>query len=481
MEQPKLTKQELIAESWRRGFLYYKCHSVQREMYKTFYESKDNSTLVWLLARQSGKTVLLAILALEQALKKPNSIVKILTDTKIHMETIFIPVMNELLVECPDDIKPEYAKSKFAYLFANGSQIQLAGSDGQNYEKLRGQKSDLALVDEAGFCDELRKVVLSVLLPTTTHTGGRIVLASTPPGDPDHDFLKFIEEAQLKNFLTKKTIYDNPLLTKEQVARIEVEMGGPTSEQFRREYLCELIKDSTTTVLPEVTPALLKEIVKEWPRPPFYDTYEGMDLGFNDLTVVLFAYYDFRADKVIVEDEIVTNGPELHLSKLSQDILDKEALHWTNILTSEITRPYIRVSDINHIVTNEIRINSGNKVNFQPARKDDNDSAINNLRMLLANKKIIIHPRCKTLIRHLENVKWSSAKNKQTFARSPDDGHYDAVDALKYLVRHIQFTKNPYPAHYNLNMRDLHVQNPGAFNNQSREAIYSRIFGRKPK
>lgn len=481
MAEVALTRRQITDEAWRRGFLYHRCHSVQQTMYKTFYESEENSTLVWLLARQSGKTYLLAILALEQALRRPNSIIKILTDTKIHMETIFIPVMNELLEECPMDVKPEYIKSKFAYHFANGSQIQLAGSDGQNYERLRGQKSHLCLVDEAGFCDDLNNVVLSVLVPTTTHTGGKTVLASTPPKEFDHEFLPFIEEADLKGYLTKKTIYDNPLLSPEQIQRIAEKMGGVNSEQFRREYLCELIKDSSTAVLPECTPALLEQITQEQEKPPYFDAYEAMDLGFTDLTVVLFAYYDFAKDKIIIEDELVTNGPEMHLSTLTENIEKKEKALWTNTMSGEVQKPHLRVSDINYIAMNEIRKHSGNKINFIATRKDDKDSAINNLRMQLAAKKIIIHPRCKTLIRHLQNVRWKSAKNKTEFARSPDDGHYDAVDALIYLSRAIVYSKNPYPAHYGYKLKDLHVQNPDAFNNRDPAQIYARIFGKKMK
>ena len=183
----KINKSAAIAELWNRGELSWKCHSVQKDMRNVFYNADDNATLVWLLARQSGKSVELAILALEQCLRKPNSIVKLLTDTKLHAQSIFDPIFKMLLEDCPETLKPAYVESKFTYHFSNGSSIQLAGSDNKHYERLRGQKSDLVLVDEAGFCDNLKHIVKSILLPTLTHTGGKIVLASTPPTDPDHE------------------------------------------------------------------------------------------------------------------------------------------------------------------------------------------------------------------------------------------------------------------------------------------------------
>jgi len=478
-----IDKREAYNELWRRGILHWKCHPLQKEMYDRFYAAEPNSTLVWLLARQTGKSYLLAILALEHALKKNDSIIKLVTDTKVHIQSIFEKVFLELLADCPEKIRPEFKSKYQTYFFPNGSQIQLAGTDNQNYEHLRGQKSVLVLVDEAGFCSDLNEVVKSVLFPTTTHTGGKIILSSTPPSDPEHEFIQFIEEAEMTGNIVRKTIYDNPLLTPEKIEQIKKQMGGEASERFRREYLCEMIKDPTLSVIPEFDDALEKEIVKEWPRPPYFDSYEAMDIGGRDLTVVIFGYYDFRANKLVIEDELVIdfNKPDENIPKLTKGIEEKEKSLWTNQLTLETKPPYMRVSDINYIVVREILNASNNKVNFIPANKDDNQTAINNLRTMLSSRKIVINPRCKTLIRHLKNVKWDSKTNRIRFARSPDCGHYDAVDALKYFVRHVVYTKNPYPAHYDLNMKDLYVHNPEKFYSKSPAEVYRKIFNVKPK
>lgn len=98
------------------------------------------------------------------------------------------------------------------------------------------------------------------------------------------------------------------------------ELGGINTEAARRELFCEIIKDSHSSALPEFTPELEKEIVKEWPKPPHYDSYVSMDLGGKDLTAVLFAYYDFRADKVVIEDELIMDfrETESNIEKLTQ-------------------------------------------------------------------------------------------------------------------------------------------------------------------
>lgn len=484
----KISRSEAIKELWRRGELSWKLDAVQKQMHSSYYNASFKIH-TWLLARRSGKTFLLCVLALEQCIKTPNSIVKFVSPTKLQVNNNVRPLFKKLLEDCPEDVKPEFRTKDYIYYFPNGSEIQLAGTDSGHAEKLRGGDSHICIVDEAGSCDHLDTVVKSILLPTTLITRGKLVLASTPPQESEHDFINFIEEAEHKGSLVKKTVFDNPRITKDQLEELIEELGGLTTDAARRELLCEIVKDSNTSVIPEATDELYAEIVKEWPKPPFYDAYEAMDLGFNDLTVILFGYYDFRAAKIIIEDEYVINGQELHLPRLVDTIRKKENDLWLNPLTNEVKSPTKRVSDIDYIVLNEIRRISNNEIKFEATKKDNNEAAINTLRVLLAKKQIIIHPRCKTLLRHLKNVKWKSSVNKDRFARSPDDGHYDAVDALKYFVRSINYNKNPYPAHHSPDLYQYYapeVRNAAGFNStpslkEDKVSIYKAIFGVRKK
>ena len=468
-------------ELWRRGVLTWKLHSVQQEMYDIYNKAPDNSTLVWLLSRQSGKSFMLAILAIEQAIKHDHSIIKLLTDTKIHAKSIFDKIFVEVLADCPPELRPNYVESQYVYQFPNGSEIQMAGTDGGHYERLRGQKTHLALIDEAGFCTNLEDIVKSVLIPTTTHTWGKIILASTPPVEQDHDFNSFIEAAQFRGTLTKKTIYDNPLLNDDQIKRIESEMGGNNSDKFRREYLCELVRGDNDVLFPEFDDALLPKIVKEWKRPAYFDSYVAMDLGARDNTAVVFGYYDFKNDRIIIEDEILIKGKDLKLPDLTKQIISKEEELFTNPITNEFMAPVSRVSDINYIVTDEIRRMTQGRLMFSNPRKDDKMAALNNMRVLLASEKIIINPRCQVTIRQLQNVKLDKGGKGTSFARSPDDGHYDMADACLYLVRSMNFSKNPYPPGYGYDQRDLFVYNKDSYYKNDPMDVYRKIFGKKRK
>lgn len=483
-----LQKKAALFELWHRGALSWKLDSVQKELYNDFYNS-NNKISTWLLSRRQGKTYTLCILAIEQCIRKTNSIVKFVSPTKAQVHSNVRPILKQILEDCPEDIKPEFKTKDYIYYFPNGSEIHLAGSDSGHAEKLRGSDSHLFFIDEAGSCSDLDNIIKSILLPTTLITKGRGILASTPPRLSEHEFLDYIEDAQQKGSLIKKTIDDNPRITPEQRAEMIEELGGPNSEETRRELFCEIIKNARTSVIPEFDTTLEKEIVKEWPKPPFLDSYESMDVGGKDWTAVLYAYYDFRAAKLIIEDETIIDFQESgsNTKKLVEEINKKEKELWTNPITLEYRKPYKRVSDINYIFTIEILNQS--KLLFKPeqwisfdvTKKDNLEAAINNVRVLLSSKKIIIHPRCKTLIRHLNNVKWN--KNKDKFSRAGDGSHYDTVAALIYLVRNINFQKNPYPPGYDLNMSGLFIRDQESFQRKqdNQNDALRAIFNIKPR
>lgn len=479
----QLTSNQAKQELWRRGILSWKLDPFQRELKDKFYTSNEKIQVV-LSSRRIGKTYAVCVMAAEQCLVKPNSIVKILAPTKLMIDDITTVLFPQIFSDCPETLRPINLKNKFTYLFPNGSRIQLAGTDAGHAEKLRGSFADLCIVDEAGFCRDLTNTVRSILIPTTMNTKGKILLLSTPPKEPDHDFFEFVEDAERRGTLLKKTIYDNPRITPEEIKEmIAGYPNGVKDPEFRREFLCEIIKDGTYAVLPEFTPELEKEIVKEWPRPPFFDSYEAMDIGGRDLTVILFGYYDFRAAKIIIEDELVFDFQQENntYDLFIRQIKEREDLLWKNPLTLEVKTPYMRVSDINYVVTEELYKVSRSQdptrtISFTTTKKDDKEAAINNLKMLFSARKIIIHPRCKTLIRHLRNVKWAKSRTDKKFSRSPDNGHYDAVDALVYFVRSIVYTKNPYPARYDLGPGDVFVKNTSSLGNQSQIEIYKKIF-----
>lgn len=446
-----LSEELIKSQLWRRGNLSWLLDDNQKALYELFHK-KDHKIQTWLLARRSGKSFALCVMAIEQCLRHPGSIIKFLSPTKKQVERNIRPLMRQILETCPSDISPDLKQKDDIYYFPNGSEIQMAGSESGNIESLRGGFSHICIIDEAQDVSDLQDAINSVLLPTTLTTKGKILLAGTPPKNYDHDFLLYVEGGERDGSLVKRTVYDNPRLTKYDIETQANAMGGYDSEDFRREFLCELIKDSSKSVVPEFDQTKAAILVRDWVKPDFYTPYVSMDLGFRDWTVVVFAYYDFVNDKLIIEDEIVTHGSKMHLHQLGWDIYNKEGQLWKETYSSDRIKPAKRVSDNDLIALNEINKATNYLVRFETARKDDMLSGINFLRTMINADKIIINPKCKTVVDHLLNGRWTS-NSKDKLARCSNGSHYDAIPTLSYLLRAVDFKKNPYPRDYKKEVR----------------------------
>lgn len=452
---PKISKKEAVHALWKKGILHWKLNSTQKQMYDKVAEA-DKRIIVWLASRRLGKTFTLCVMAIEKCIKEKNAIVKYLCPDAKQARTVIIPIIREILEDCPKSLRPEYLKNDGKYVFPNGSEIQIAGNDGGRAESLRGGFAHLCIIDEAGFCDNLKYNVQSILLPTVTTTGGKIVLSSTPPKTPGHEFNHFVKRSKDDKTFIKKTIFENTRFTPAQVQEIIDTYGSVEDPEFRREYVCEMAINLDDAIVPEFTEAVKLDTVKEHKRPPFFDYYVSADIGFKDYTAILFAYYDFLQGKLIVEDEIVVNKKTTH--EIARLIKEKEQKLLWEPTTNEMRFPHLRVSDNNLFVINDLQKLHG--ITFVPTMKDDKEAAINNMRIMINAKKVIIHPRCITLIKHLEEGTWKKSGSGKTrdFDRSSDNGHFDTLDALIYLIRNVQFSKNPYPAGYNMPSKENNFQ-----------------------
>lgn len=433
--------------------LQWKLDATQTKIYD-FFKSKKEKTVVINASRRLGKSFALIVVAMEQALQHPKSIIKFLQPEVKMIRTNIRPIIDEITVDCPPELMPEFRTQDNIYYFKNGSQIQLAGTDNGNYMKLRGGQCHLALIDEAGFCTDLKHIIDYILTPTTLLTRGKIILSSTTPPTPDHEFITYMENAEVKGTLIKKTIYDavddskdsqNPRITKEIVDEIIASIdGGADSDSFRTEFLCEKIFNSTSSVVPEFTTEIQEDTIKTWRKPPFADNYVAMDIGFVDLTALLFAYYDFDNGVLVVEDELALEGRSVTAENVNRLVREKEEKLWTSPITGEFQKPYMRVSDNNLIFLNDLNITYN--LQFIPTDKHNKDSYINKMRTMISARRIIINPKCINLITHLKNGSWD--KTRKTFKRSGDNGHYDFLDSLAYLVRNIDENRNPYPKNF---------------------------------
>lgn len=422
-------------EKWYRSDLGYLLHSGQKVIQACF-TANQNQLFVANVARQFGKSYWAVTKCIELALKKPKARIKYGTAFHTDLKEFILPTFDAVLNDCPEDIKPVYKVQGSKWVFNNGSEIKLVGLD-KTPNALRGNVIDLIVIDEAGFVDNLQYIYSSVIIPATLHRPNcKILFISTPPATPAHPFGDFIQLAESKGSYIKLTIFDNPRITEADIDRMAEAMGGRESTTFRRECLCELVLDEDLA------------LVKDWKDdmsflPPkdecyiYYHRYVGMDLGRKDHTALVFGYYDFKRATLFLEDELTMAGPDWTTVTLKDTILEKEEELWGEI------KPFRRVSDNNnpHLIMD---LNSLHNVYFMETTKESLEAMVNEVRIMVAERRVIISPKCKMTLGCLKYGIWD--KKRKEFSRNKVYGHFDHFAALMYLVRNLAKHSNPIPA-----------------------------------
>lgn len=453
MAAKKLSVDQAKVEAWRIGELSWKLKGKQKEVYKLIKEDESDTSCV-LISRRFGKSFINCVLAVEICIQNDNAIVKYACPKQRMVTTIIKPIMRIILADCPSEMKPTWNSQEKIYKFPNGSEIQIAGTDAGNAENLRGGYANLLICDEAGFMDDLDYVVNSILLPTTDTTDGRLILTSTPNfKDPNHEFHEnFITPMSADGRLIKYTVYDSPMVDEAKIAKIIARYpNGVNNRKFRCEYLCEIPKNSESTVVPEFAAMKEQLVSADIVRPSFYDAYVSCDVGFRDLTVALFGYYDFRNAQLVILDELVMNGIEMTTDRLAEAIRMKETIHFFDEELQEPKRPFLRVMDNDLKLINDLA--KLHQIYFTPTDKMGKEGAINTVRMWVHSGRVKIHPKCKHLIYHLSEAEWDKSRTsfkhlKDSLTGQVRGGHADALDAFIYMIRNVMETRNPYPSDY---------------------------------
>ena len=237
-------------------------------------------------------------------------------------------------------------------------------------------------------------------------------------------------------------------MTKEQIqAEIDSYPLKEKDPAFLVEYMVEIPKVSEASVFPEFSQMKDDIIDDTLELPELCDTYVAGDVGVKDLTAYLFGYYDFEKATLCILDEFISNGLEQTTESIASAIKLKESINFKQ--GSSIKYPTKRIMDNALQMINDFRKIHG--LNFIATKKDNKFGAVNTVRDLLQQGRIKIHPRCKHLIYHMELCKWKDGKGvRAEFDHLPDSsdklimgGHADSADSLVYMVRNINFNKNP--------------------------------------
>lgn len=446
---------------WGAGKLRYKLHAGQREAYdqyrnwelKCFEARKRQEILPGLYprvfifdcARRFGKDYLGLVLRIEDALRRPGSVLTYATAFGKDITDIVIPLVEKIIEDCPSSLKPLYKSSSqdspAGFYFKNKSIIKLVGID-KNPEGLRGRFSDGLSISEAGFVDHLKHSVVSVLLPQLQgRLHATIVFNSTPPVIPGHAYDDlFCPDAIDRHAYVRRTIEDNPMLSEAERQEFILAAGGRGSEVCEREYFVQRIRSETRVIVPEFK---VERHVVASPKPKYALGFTAIDPGISDICAVLCGYYDFERAKLVITKDWGKAGAATNVVVDNLRQAEHQAFgdlwYWSGTRFNQ--NPFLRVSDTDaRLITD---LNSIHGLKISAADKTAAEAALHQLRNAFQRDLIEIHPDCKMTIEHLQNGVWN--KSRTSYERSDIFGHFDAIDALKYMYRHLNKVQNPIP------------------------------------
>lgn len=463
-------------QCWRDGDLSWKLDDDQQADSEKLWSVHDDFMAA--ISRQRGKSHWACVEALAFGLRFPGCGIGYVAKTLKHTNTIVEPRFRTILTDCPEDIRPEFDTQKGFWTFPNGSRIYVAGTDNKHYEKLRGPTLHFLVKDEAGFFDDYEEVDAAVA-PTLTTTRGICLEISSPPETVGHPFESRFRAAQGRGRFAQRSIYGHPRMTPEEVETFIAKEAGKRAMSveefkrttyFRREFLAEFVTEETRAVVPGWNQEREKECVREYARPEFFDGYVGLDLGFGDPHAALFAFVDFAAHKLVVEDELLLR--HANTEKLADALKAKEAEVWGSNKWAGTLRgardvlelpeylqeatadgappqPYLRVGDNDPLALADLQ--QKHRLTFLPTAKDEKHLQLDLLDILVRRGDIVIHPRCKGLIRQLYTTVWN--RPRTSYERAAGE-HGDLIDALVYLVRNVRWHKDPRPPGYGVRHDD---------------------------
>ncbi|TGN09973.1 terminase large subunit domain-containing protein [Leptospira bandrabouensis] len=473
-EKALITKAQITRELWKRGNLKFKIREYQIPLFESLHtiEARHSSRVI-LCSRRWGKTYSIITYIVEECIKNEKFIARIVAPNLKQLRKILKPIFNKILKDCPSELIPKFNVQDQAYTFPNGSEIHLYGSDNNSHESIRGTTSNLILLDEAGYIDQLDYVLSSIIMPSTFDTNGQVIISSTRSKDITHFFEQLVDNAEADGTLQIYDIhtsdYSESVIFRYREEAEKLEIGS-----WDREYLCKRIIDQKRHIVPEFNESIhvRSRTIDQYNQ--FHHRYVMADLGFSDFTVFLFGTYVFQEATLYIEAEWVSENEN---NTLTTDIIASNVQRVEKETFGGI-QPYKRVGDNdNPLLFSDL----GRNYNYYiyPVIKQTKEAMLNRLKIMFSENRIAIDPKCKLLITTLKSALWNV--NRSDYQRNKVIGHADALSSLIYGAISLDTYSNPIPLIQTLDpTKDYHIVSNGNTNyqNHSRFDALKKAFGR---
>ena len=434
---------DAVRLAWQIGRLDYRLRMSQRAIKQAWTAAKETSRKFYINStRRLGKSSFLLHVMIEDCIKRPKVRWCFFAPVKDGLLDYIEPLIAQTLEDCPDDLKPKFDRNRFMFTFNNGSSILFRGSNNQQHRVRRGLDLDGAGVDEGRDVDDLKDLIDSVIFPALFSSNGYLIISSTPADSFSHDLYTYYQLASVEGWLFECDIERAAELApadfpKDRIA--EWKRETQRDDVWEREYKCKWIIDSTRIAVPEWKRAYAHGHKKDL-FYQFYHHYIGIDWGSKDFTAIIFATWDFKRAKLIVEGELTFSGAAVRSDKIAQAITQTMLKLWGEDATC-----YRMISDsADPILINELNAHPG--MNCTPVYKEKSlEAMLNQFRILVAAEKIEVAPTCPMTLSNLTSAVWNKTRTGNELDKDPYNHHFDHLMALVYLTRGLVPNENPIP------------------------------------
>lgn len=462
-------------EAWRHPDI---CDALQRawlERVRAAVDTGKRGSFVQRWGRQVGKSWANIAFALCEMQRRPGIIIRYAALTGKSCLNIVEPTHKALTATMPESIRPVLSEQKGTITAPNGSVLSFAGTDNEQFDRLRGPKAHLIMLDESSFYADLMGVE-AALLPQLNTTHGLVLYFSTPPESPAHPWTRRDAAHQASGNWSKETIYTCPRYSQadvEEIEQAEAVRLMMTREEllastwWRREYRADIVTEETRAALPAWTDERAAAFTVALERPAHFDAYEAHDSGkTGDPHASLFGYHDPARNCVVIEDELELRSAVTHIRAWVDEVKVKEAAlwgvnRWEGTLSgatldflkarnldelflrvhSETAprQPWMRVGDDDARLTVDM---AEHGIAVLPSEKHDKATWVDFVNQLIREGRLYIHPRCVRLLEQMRSTLWNQTRSRW---ERTDKDHGDLIDCLVYLCRAVRWHRDCRP------------------------------------
>ena len=390
----------------------------QQEIYDSVF-TYGNKYIIANLSRQQGKTTIIKAIVCQWFFTRGEKIGYV-TPTKTLAKIIY--------EELKQQLSSVISKSDGVYhTLTNGwTGSHLSFFSAEQADAIRGQTFDYLIIDEAAFMksDPENDIWYNVLWPTVKVKGKKIVMISTPRGKNGffYDYAVRALQGEKKFKYIKRTIYDDGLITKEEIEALKKNYP-PLA--WKQEYMCEFL-DNAISAIPDFEKAF-KQFTYDNDRPQWI----GIDLSANgeDNTIVTWINDIGQVRQRQIDGELDVKY------KLIADCINS---------TKNLEKVYVEQNGIGAPMLNEImkRVNNRSKVKYWTTTNETKTDIINLLSMKVSNDEMYLPEEDKKLYGEFCTFTFQVTKTKKVTYGAKTGFHDDRIMSLAIALIAREENKN---------------------------------------